>query len=122
MKTQQNVYAGVHRVLWLGMVASTGLYAVGIAAALRRRERIPLDSAWIREHYHLDRVVHGFVTMEPTSIMLVATVLLILTPVARVFVSIGAFARDRDWKFVLVTSIVAVVMAATLVLAHFGLR
>lgn len=121
MKRQDDVYAGVHRVLAVGMVASTALYVVGIAAALRAHERLRFDTGWLREHYHLRPLLRGLAAMEPTSIMLVATVLLILTPVARVLVSIAIFARDGDRKFVLVTTAVAVVMATTVLLSRFGL-
>jgi uncharacterized membrane protein len=54
--------------------------------------------------------------------MLVATVLLILTPVARVVVSIAAFAADRDYKFVVITSIVMFVMLLTVILGLLGLQ
>lgn len=121
MKTQDNVYAFVHRVLWVGMIVSTVLFVVGIGAALRRREHVPLDAAWIRSHYHLASIGHGIVTMDPTTLMMIATALLIFTPCARVGVSIYAFAVDRDRKFVVVTSIVAAVVVATLFLARAGL-
>ena len=121
MKTQDNVYVGVYRVLHGGMLASTTLFIVGIGAALRRRETIPLDAAWIREHYRLSSIGHGIVSMDPTTIMMIATALMILTPAARVLVSIWAFWVDRDRKFVVVTSIVALVMLATLLLAKAGL-
>jgi uncharacterized membrane protein len=121
MKTQDRVYESVHRVLYGGMIASTLLFAVGIAAALWRRERVPLDAAWIRAHYHTSAILHGLATFEPMTIMMLATALLILTPVARVAVSIYVFARDGDRKFVLVTSLVAAIMVATLFLARAGL-
>jgi uncharacterized membrane protein len=54
--------------------------------------------------------------------MLLATALLILTPVARVVVSIAAFLTDRDYKYVVVTSIVLLVMGVTVVLGLFGLQ
>ncbi|HEY1955391.1 MAG TPA: DUF1634 domain-containing protein [Polyangiaceae bacterium] len=121
MKTQDNVYRVVHRVLHGGMIASTVLFVIGIGAALRRRQHVPLDAAWIRGHYRLSSIGHGIVTMDATTIMMIATALMILTPAARVLVSIWAFWVDRDRKFVVVTSIVALIMMATLVLAGAGL-
>ena len=59
--------------------------------------------------------------MDPTTLMMLATAILILTPTVRVAVSICAFAVDRDYTLVFVTSIVALVMIATVVLAHAGL-
>ena len=121
MKSQSNVYEVVHKVLFGGMLASTTLFVVGIAAALRSRQRVPLDPAWIRSHYHASSIGHGIVTMDPTTIMMLATALLVLTPVARVGVSIWAFAKDGDRKFVVVTSIVAIVMLAAIFLVRAGL-
>ena len=121
MKAQDNVYGVVQHVLQGGMVASTVLFVIGIGAALRRHERIPLDAAWIREHYRLAAIRHGLATLDPTTLMMLATAILILTPMVRVAVSIWAFAVDRDYKFVVVTSIVALVMIATVFLAHAGL-
>ena len=121
MKAQDNVYGVVQHVLQGGMVASTALFVIGIGAALRRHERIPLDAAWIREHYRVASIGHGLASMDPTTLMMLATAILILTPTVRVAVSIWAFAVDRDYKFVVVTSIVALVMIATVFLAHAGL-
>jgi len=121
VKTQANVYERVHAVLYGGMLASTALFVVGVAAALRRHERVPLDAAWIRQHYALSAIGHGLATFDPTTILLLATALLILTPITRVVVSIYAFAHDGDRRFVLVTSIVALVMVAAVVLARLGL-
>jgi uncharacterized membrane protein len=49
-------------------------------------------------------------------------VLLILTPVVRVFVSIIAFAAEGDRKYVLVTSTVLVVIILSVVLSKAGLQ
>jgi uncharacterized membrane protein len=83
---------------------------------------IPLSSRWIRSEYHVSTVVHGLLAGDPTAIMLVATVLLILTPVARVMVSIVAFLVDHDKKFVVVTSTVFLVMVLTVILGELGLK
>ena len=53
---------------------------------------------------------------------MIATVLLILTPVARVIVSIYAFLVDRDRKYVIVTSIVLAIMILTVILGMFGVH
>lgn len=122
MNPQAGVYRRVHDVLYVGMIASTAFYVVGIVVALVRGGRVPLDPAWIRERYHVAAIEHGIVTLDPVVLMMIATALLILTPVVRVGVSIYAFARAGDRKFVGVTCVVALVMVATLVLARVGLR
>lgn len=122
MAGEQNVYAGVYKVLLVGMAVSTVLYAAGMIQALRRHERIVLSSAWVRSHYHFSLVLHGLASLDPTALLLLATVILILTPVARVVVSIHAFYVDRDAKYVVVTGIVFLVIILTVLLGWLGLR
>ncbi len=120
--TEENVYADVYKVLLGGMFVSTGLFVIGIVTALLRPHFVPLTPQWIKLHYHLGVLFHGVRTGDPTSIMLIATAILILTPVARVIVSIYAFAVDGDRKYVAITSAVLVVMAVTVVLGLLGLK
>jgi len=117
-----NVYANVYKVLLAGMIVSTALFAAGIVRALSHPQFIPLTPEWIKQHYHWRAVIDGIRSFDPTVIMLIATVLLILTPITRVLVSIYAFAVDRDYKFVAVTSMVMSVIVLTVVLGLFGLR
>src|SRR5437763_4070976 len=79
VKDEQNVYADVYRLLIAGMVISNILFAVGIVLAMLHPQYVPLSTQWVRSHYHLRTVIHGVLTGEPTAIMLVATVVLILT-------------------------------------------
>ena len=116
------VYAGVHRALLYGMLASTALFALGVLRALPRAGHprwIPMDSP-LRPSW--PQVWHGLAHLDPTSLMLVATLLLILTPVTRVAVACLAFAHDGDRKFVAVTAIVLAVIALTVVLGSLGLH
>ncbi len=117
-----NVYEDVYRVLLGGMLVSTSLFIIAIVRALLRPTFVPLTRSWIRQHYHWSIIVQGITSLDPTVIMLIATVLLILTPVSRVVVSIYAFAVDRDRKYLVVTSMVLLVMAITVVLGLFGLK
>lgn len=117
-----NVYAGVYKVLLGGMLASTALFVLGIVRALMHPQFVPLTPEWIKQHYNLSVVLHGILALDPVAIMLVATVLLILTPIVRVIVSIYAFAVDGDRKYVAITSAVLLVMVVTVVLGLFGLK
>ncbi|MGH9393983.1 MAG: DUF1634 domain-containing protein [Terriglobales bacterium] len=114
-----NVYAVVHRALLWGMVASTALYAAGVLRALQHPAVIPLDHAY---QLGWSQTWRGLAALDPTSLMLAATVLLILTPVARVALACLAFARDRDRAFVAVTGAVLGVIALTVVLGRLGLH
>jgi uncharacterized membrane protein len=119
---EENVYADVYKVLIAGMYISTLLFIAGVLKALIHPTYIPLTSAWVREHSHWGVVWQGLPHADPTALMMLGTLLLILTPVARVLVSIYAFFVDRDYKFVVVTSIVFLVMLLTFILSQLGLR
>ncbi|HUN87928.1 MAG TPA: DUF1634 domain-containing protein [Terriglobales bacterium] len=119
---EENVYADVYRVLLGGMIVSSALFAVGLVLALLHPEHYPLTPDWVRSHYHLSIIWRGLRAFDPFTLMLVATALLILTPVLRVVISIFAFVEDRDWKFVVVTSIVLVVIVLSVVLSRLGLQ
>jgi uncharacterized membrane protein len=122
ISTEENVYAGVYRVLLGGMLASSVLFAIGIVLSLLHPAYFPLAPSWVREHYHASWIIRGIAGGDPMALMMAATILLILTPVARVVTSIYAFAVDRDWKYVAITSIVLLIMIATAVAGWLGLR
>lgn len=117
-----NVYADVYKVLLAGMVLSSTLFAVGVILALLRPTYVPLTPEWVRQQYQWHSFIHGLATLNPGTFMLLATVLLILTPVSRVLVSIYVFYVDHDRKYVVVTSIVFFVMVLTVILSRFGLK
>ena len=121
-QTEANVYAVVYHALVYGMYASSALFLAGMLLALFRHESVPLTSAWVRGQMRWHVFWPGLLHADPTAIMLLATVLLILTPISRVVFSIYAFAVDRDWPYVWVTSVVLGVIALTVVLARFGLQ
>jgi uncharacterized membrane protein len=120
--TELNVYADVYKVLLGGMVVSTALFLAAIVKALLRPQFYPLTPQWVKQQYRWPAIVHGVRSFDPPVIMLIATALLILTPIARVVVSIFAFAVDDDRKFVLITLTVLLVIVLTVALAMFGLQ
>ncbi len=119
---EENVYQDVYRVLLAGMFVSSALFAVGLGLALIHPVHYPLGADWVRSHYHLGVIWHGLRSFDPFTLMMLATALLILTPVLRVIISIFAFLVDRDWKYVVFTSVVFVVIVLSVVLSHFGLQ
>jgi uncharacterized membrane protein len=62
-------------------------------------------------------VASGLASLNPLSLILLGLMLLIATPILRVALGIASFARERDWLYVLITSIVFV----NLVMAIFVL-
>lgn len=116
---QENVYGVVHRVLFWGMIASTVLFALGVLGALRRSTTISLGPM---QSQSLGATWRGLQHLEPGSLMLAATVLLILTPVTRVVLAMLAFWKDRDYQFVAVTGTVLAVIVLTVILGRLGLH
>lgn len=121
-EVEANVYADVYRLLMAGMILSSIFFAVGLVLALLHPRHFPLSAEWVRQQYHWGVVFHGLASGNPSSYMMVATVLLILTPVFRVIVSIYAFFADGDHRYVAVTSTVLLVIILTVVLGLLGLR
>jgi uncharacterized membrane protein len=122
VRAEANVYADVYRLLIGGMILSNVLFAAGILLALLQPRFVPLTAQWVKAHYQWATLSGGLASGDAISLMLLATGLLILTPVARVVVSIAAFAADRDYKYVVITSIVMFVMLLTLALGLLGLQ
>ncbi|HEY8055495.1 MAG TPA: DUF1634 domain-containing protein [Terriglobales bacterium] len=114
-----NVYKVVYSALLWGMVGSTVLFALGVLRALSQHLSISLGPA---PQWGWAQTWTGLAHLDPTALMIAATVLLILTPVARVAVAFAAFAVDRDAKFTLVTGIVLAVIVLTVILGRLGLH
>ena len=89
----------IGRVLRLGVVASSILLAAGLLLTLVDRE---------------DRAV--------SIVLSLAIVILLATPAARVAISVGEYARERDWLFVGLTSIVLLTLALSIVAAFWSPR
>jgi uncharacterized membrane protein len=119
---EQNVYAEVYWLLIIGMIVSSVLFGIGLVLALLHPQYFPLSAEWVRQHYRWGSVIHGLASGDAGSYMMIATVILILTPVFRVIVSIYAFFVDGDHKYVVVTSTVLFVMIVTVILGLFGLQ
>ena len=81
------------RVLGLGTRASTASLGLGLALALLRPGRLA------------DVLLHA------------GLVILLATPVLRVVISIAAFARRREWPFVLYTAFVLALLVSGILLA-----
>ena len=122
MEKEQNVYSGVYRMLIAGMFATNVLFVIGLVLALIHPQYFPLSASWVRSQYAPSVVLHQLLHGQPNSFLMLGTLLLILTPVARVIVSIYAFWVDHDRKYVIVTSTVLVIIVVTVVLGLLGLR
>lgn len=121
-QAEENVYSDVYRLLIAGMVVTNILFVIGLVLALLHPHYFPLSADWVRSQYHWRTVASGLMHGNPSSYMMLGTLLLILTPIARVLVSIYAFWVDHDRKYVVVTLIVMIVIILTVVLGKLGLQ
>lgn len=121
-KAEKKIYADVYDVLLVGMLVSSALFALGVVLALLHPRYIPLTRDYIVKNYHGAALLHNLAAFRPGAIMLVATVILILTPVVRVVISIYAFAQEGDRKYVGVTGTVLLVILLTVFLGWLGLK
>src|SRR5947209_8509916 len=94
-REEENVYSDVYKVLLAGMLASSALFAVGVVVGLLHPKYVPLTPPWIKQHDHWKSLASGLAALDPTALMMLATLLLILIPVVRVLVSIYAFYVDN---------------------------
>lgn len=65
-------------------------------------------------------ILHDLLTGDPLAIIMLGLILLLLTPVLRVIVSIGAFALERDWRYVAITSLVLIILIISFLLGKGG--
>jgi len=106
----------MYHVLVDGMILSSALYVVGIILFLLQN---PVQATII--HYqNLGDFASGLLAYRSAAVLTLATVILIATPITRVFVSILAFAANRNLKYVAVTVIVFLVLISSILLGYVG--
>jgi uncharacterized membrane protein len=121
-KGEENIYGDVYDVLLGGMLVSCALFAVGVVLALIHPRYVPLTRAYVLRDYHVGTLIHGLGSGSPSAYLMLATALLILTPISRVVISVYAFHKDNDRKYTVVTGIVLFVIVLTALLGKLGLR
>ncbi|MFP3283333.1 MAG: DUF1634 domain-containing protein [Nitrososphaeria archaeon] len=94
-----------------GVLTSIAFILAGLALLLARGgaadvlgTNSPLNTSTISPA----AVASGLTSLDPLSVILLGLTLLIATPILRVALGIASFARERDWLYVLITSIVFV--------------
>lgn len=113
------IYPAVHHALLIGMVISTVLFALGVGLAVFRVRSEPF-AVDVSHHFDLGNLLPGLLSLDPVAVMVLATIVLILTPVSRVVVALYAFIQERDRPFTLITVFVLVALAVTLFLGLSG--
>jgi uncharacterized membrane protein len=114
------VETAVSVVLRTGVFVSAAVICLGLALLAARgglTDGMRIDAA-IAFPRGLRALLAGLGALDPASVLTLGLAALIATPFARVAVSIVAFAIERDWLYVAITSIVLGVLVMGLVIGR----
>jgi uncharacterized membrane protein len=113
--TDERVELFMGRLLRAGVSAAAAVVAAGGLVYLMRHGGEPAEFRSFRGEPEDLRTLPGIVREAAQShargLIQAGVVLLIATPVTRVVFSVYAFARQRDWVYVVITLIVLAVLA-----------
>ena len=120
--TDQRVEKILGNLLRAGVLLAAGVVFVGgVIFLLRHGAEIPHYAPFVGEPVQLRTVsgiLAGVLTLHGRNMIQLGLLLLISTPVARVAFSVVAFALERDWMYVGITSVVLGVLLFSLLGGH----
>ena len=114
---QHNAERWTSRILRLGVWVSACLMIIGLVlAAMSPSEIVPLST-----NPSLGNLAERMfsTTIDPVTLMFTGLVMLMFTPVLRVITAVFGFAVERDWRFVVVSSIVMLMLAGEIIYSVF---
>lgn len=111
------VEIAISKMLRIGIVLAGLVIVVGLVLFL-----VTGDSGYPGDTFptSLLEIWHGMVELKSVAIIEAGLILLILTPVFRVFVSMFAFIHEKDYRFVLISILVLVILAFSFALGKVG--
>lgn len=103
----------ISRFLRMGVITSAGVILIGLIMLL-----LSGKSGYPGENFPttFTAIVRGLILLKPYAVILIGLLLLIFTPIFRVMVSILFFMRERDYLYVVITSVVFMILAGGLLL------
>jgi uncharacterized membrane protein len=104
----------MYYVLIVGMLSSTALFVLGLGVFVVEN---PSPSASLPQ-FSPGKFLEDLSTLKPVGILTLATIVLIATPITRVFVSVLVFAKNGEKRFVLVTGVVFAILMLSLVVGY----
>jgi len=111
--TAHQVERWTGRVLRAGVLGSAFVLCIGICMALLR----PRDPAGIASSMDLAslaaRLASG--SLDARTILFIGLVILMVTPIVRVVTAVAGFAAERDWRFVIVSGLVFILLAGEII-------
>lgn len=118
MSTLADLNKSMYDVLIIGMILSTLTYVVGLILFFVQHPQ-PLEATLV-QYPSVGAWWQDLLSFQSAAVLTLATVILIATPITRVFVSIWVFAANRDGRFVMVTVVVALILLASMALGYVG--
>jgi len=115
------------RVLRGALAASAALLALGLAllgatepSSYVVRYRELQDGRLSGRHESLVHLVEEIARARPRALLVAGLLVLTLVPIGRVALAAIIFARQRDWLFVAMTTLVLLLLGVGVVLGHVG--
>ena len=116
--SEQRVEQLVGNLLRIGVLVAAAVALLGGIAFMIQNGALTPDHSTFRGQPEmlstLTGVIAGAAALQPAAIVQLGIVLLIATPVARVLLTLVAFAIQRDWIFVLISAIVLALLGYSL--------
>jgi uncharacterized membrane protein len=115
VKNKIDLNPAISNVLRYGVLLSSALIFIGVVGLLVKG----MDSISIsqlvnqrigRPTLNFQTLFYGVVRFDPIYVIQLGLLVLLATPILRVAISIGLFAFENDWKYVLITITVLCVL------------
>ena len=115
----QRLETVIGRMLQFGVFLAAAVVAAGAAFYLLRHYSEPVNYRHFAEAgpsiQTLGGIIHSAAHLSGEGLIQLGLVLLILTPVARVVMAIVGFLMEKDWLYTVVSLIVFLVLAFSLI-------
>lgn len=119
--TSQNrtfeVETAISKMLRIGVILAAVVIVTGLIQYL-----VTGDSGYPGDTYptSFNAIVSGLLAFKAAAVVQTGLLLLILTPVLRVFVSLFLFWAERDYRYVVITAVVFVILILSFALGKAG--
>ncbi|WP_059042367.1 DUF1634 domain-containing protein [Paenibacillus rubinfantis] len=111
------VEMAISKMLRIGVILAAIVIITGLVLFLATG-----DSGYPGDTYptSFGTILSGLLAFKAAAVIQTGLLLLILTPVLRVFVSLFLFWAERDYRYVIITAIVFVILVLSFVLGKAG--
>lgn len=112
-----DVELAVSKLLRLGVFISAAVIIIGLIQYL-----VTGNSGYPGDTYptSFGTILHGFIQWKSMAVIETGLLLLILTPVLRVFVSLFVFMQEKDYRFAAITALVFIILIVSFLLGKAG--